>query len=105
MPASIQRLIVVLSLSLNFSRTCDPARDALLVEQRSTEDEAERIALWREIQANLRDSFHYVLLAHTNWVVAQGDGTQGVCNATTPDGVRMKCVLDGTFWVNAISVE
>ncbi len=85
------------ALSINFSRNCNEARDALFEQQRATTDFDERYAIWTEIQENLRDSFQYITITHTNWTVGAGTHVGGLCDATAPDGAVLPCQSSGVF--------
>lgn len=85
------------AISINWSRYCDPARDALFEQQRQTQDEAERVEIWKEIQQNIHDAQQYLIISHTNWILAAGEPVRGVCDATTPDGVKLRCFTNGTW--------
>lgn len=85
------------ALSINFSRNCNEERDALFAQQRATTDFDERYALWTEIQENLRDSFQYITITHTNWTVGAADNIGGLCDATAPEGAVLPCQSSGVF--------
>ena len=85
------------ALSVNFSRNCNEERDALFQEQRLTTDFDERYEIWEQIQENLRDSFQYILINHTNWVIGADPAVGGICDATTPDGVELPCQNSGVI--------
>lgn len=85
------------ALSVNFARNCNDERDALFEAQRQTTDFDERYDIWVQIQENLRDSFQYILINHTNWVLASDPSVGGICDATTPDGVALPCQLGGVM--------
>lgn len=83
------------ALSINWSRNCNEERDALIAQQRATEDFDERYAIWTEIQENLRDSYQYIVVTHTNWLVSSSDGVGGLCDATAPSGEALPCQTRG----------
>ena len=85
------------AISVNYSRNCNDEREALIQAQRATTDFDERYDLWAQIQENARDSFQYLILTHTNWVVATGLNVGGLCDATTPDGVALPCQDRGVY--------
>ena len=85
------------ALSVNFARNCNAERDALIAEQRATTDFDERYAIWEEIQLNLRDTFQYINIEHTNWVVGSAPNVGGICDATSPDGAVLPCQFSGVF--------
>lgn len=85
------------ALSINFSRNCNEERDALFEQQRATTDFDERFAIWTEIQENLRDSFQYINITHTNWTVSAGTNVGGLCDATAPEGAVLPCQSGGVF--------
>jgi len=85
------------ALSINWSRNCNEERDALFAQQRATEDFDERYAIWTQIQENLRDSFQYITVSHTNWMVSSSDNIGGLCDATAPDGASLPCQTRGVM--------
>ena len=85
------------ALSINFSRNCSPERDALIAAQRASTDFDERFDIWREIQQDLIDSFQYIVIEHTNWVVAADPVVGGICDATTPEGNAIPCQNSGVI--------
>lgn len=85
------------ALSVNFARNCNAERDALFEQQRATTDFDERYAVWAEIQENIRDSFQYIMVTHTNWTVGAGPNVGGLCDATSPEGVALPCQDSGVY--------
>jgi peptide/nickel transport system substrate-binding protein len=83
--------------SLNWSRYCDPAREELLLAQRNTADEAERIELWQQISQSIADSYQYLITNHTNWIVSANENVNGVCDGTNVDGDTLQCSLNGAW--------
>jgi len=83
------------AISINWSRYCDPARDELLLQQRQTTDQAERVAIWAEVQQNIADAQQYLIISHTTWIVGSSPEVMNVCGGTTVDGVRKKCMYNG----------
>ncbi len=82
-------------LSINFARNCNPERDALLVEQRTTLDQARREELWFDIQKNLNDSRQYLVISPIIWTTGANDNVHGLCDATTTNGDKIICGLRG----------
>ncbi|MGI9608445.1 MAG: ABC transporter substrate-binding protein [Acidimicrobiales bacterium] len=89
----------ITALSINWSRNCNEERDALFLEQRSTEDFDERYAIWAEIQENLRDSYQYITITHTNWMVAANETVGGLCDGTAPGGAPLPCQDKGVVYL------
>lgn len=83
------------ALSVNFARNCNEERDALFEAQRSTQSFEERYEIWQEIQANIRDSYQYVLATHSNWTVGANPNVGGLCDATAPEGAALPCQTRG----------
>jgi len=83
------------AFSINWSRNCNEERDALMQQQRMTTDQAERREIWSQIQTNLRDSFQYIVVNHTNWPVAAGENVGGICDAVAPNGEELPCQVRG----------
>lgn len=92
-------------IALNWVRVCDEDRDALLFAQRATTDEAERIEMWQEIQQNIHDSYAYVFLTHSNWVVGFNDNVKNLCGTTGPGGEDVICNNAGSLFYHNAWVE
>jgi len=90
------------AISINFSRYCSAERDVLLDAQRETTDQAERIDLWRQIQEDIDASRQYLLISHINWMVAADESVNGICDAQTADGVKLRCSLNGSWYLPQI---
>jgi len=93
------------AISVNFARNCNPERDALLLEQRTTTDEAQRQELWAQIQQNLNDSRHYLVISPVVWTTGVNDNVNGLCDAATVNGDKIICGLRGvtrltSAWLN-----
>ena len=84
-------------ISLNWSRYCDEDREALLAQQRVAVDEAERVAIWAEIQQNIADSYQYLITTHLNWTIAADESVMGICDLQTVDGDGVLCALSGAW--------
>jgi len=92
-------------VSLNFSRNCNESRDALIDQLRATRDFDERYAIWQQIQADLRDSYQYIIGTHTNWTFALGPHVGGLCDATSPEGVALPCQRQGAARLDQVFVN
>ena len=88
-------------ISINFARNCNEERDALLLEQRTTTDEATRQELWSQIQMDLNESRQYLVISPTIWTTGANDNVNGLCDATTINGDKIICGLRGVNRVNA----
>ncbi|NNC80953.1 MAG: hypothetical protein HKN94_12470 [Acidimicrobiales bacterium] len=95
----------ITAISINFARNCNEERDALMSQQRGSTDEAERIALWQEIQADINDSRHYLWINHTRWIVSGSENVRDVCAGTTPDGQTLRCTHNGKWYTPQIWLE
>ena len=89
------------ALSINFARNCNPERDALLLEQRSTLDEPRRQELWLDIQRDLNETRQYLVISPTIWTTAANDNVHGLCDAQTINGDKIICGLRGVTRVNS----
>ena len=83
------------ALSINFARNCNETRDELLVQQRTTDDEAERVEIWRQIQNDLNEQRQYLVISHNIWIIGASENVNGLCDATTPSGESIRCNLRG----------
>ena len=82
-------------ITLNWVRWCNPDRDALLYEQRATDDLDRRVEIWQEIQVEMNESYAYIFTTHTNWTIGHRDEVRGICGQTTPDGDSLFCNNQG----------
>ena len=89
-------------ISLNWPRNCDPERDALMYEQRASDDLDRRVEIWRQIQQDMRDSYTYIFFNHTNWTVGVRDNVRGVCGQTGPGGDELFCNNQGRIWLQGV---
>ena len=55
-------------ISLNWPKSCDPARDELLLQAQASTDPAERVELYKQIEQMIHDQYLYIFLAHTTVV-------------------------------------
>jgi ABC-type transport system substrate-binding protein len=74
------------ALSLNWTRHCNQQTQDLLLEQRSSQDEDERIAAWQQIAENMNEDYIYVFLQHTDWLIAAQPNVGGGTQSDFPDG-------------------
>ena len=84
-------------LSINWTRNCNEGRDALMAQQRATEDRDERYAIWVDIQKDLQESYAYIIASRLNWTIGAAPNVNGVCDATTSEGTAMRCFLNGAW--------
>ncbi|MEO0495247.1 MAG: ABC transporter substrate-binding protein [Actinomycetota bacterium] len=82
-------------ITLNWVRWCNPDRDALLYEQRATDDLDRRVEIWREIQQEMNESYAYIFTTHANWTVGYGDRVNNICGQMGPNGETMFCNNQG----------
>ena len=89
-------------ISINWPRDCDQERDALMFEQRSSDDLDRRVEIWRQIQQNMRDSYTYIFFNHANWTVGARDDVRGICGQMGPDGDELFCNNQGRIWLQGV---
>ena len=89
-------------ISLNWPRDCNPERDALMYEQRATNDLDRRVEIWHWIQQDLRDSYTYIFFNHANWTIGAGPHVHNICGQTSPDGVELFCNNQGRVQLHQI---
>ena len=82
-------------VSINWPRDCDEERDALMFEQRATDDVDRQVEIWHRIQEDLRDSYTYIFFNHANWTIGARDNVQNICGQTSPDGIELFCNNQG----------
>src|SRR6056297_1802884 len=90
-------------ISLNWPRYCDEQRDQLLLEAGTLPpDSDERIPLFRQISQNMHDAYTYIFTLHTIWDNAFAEDVRGVCDRTSPDGVALRCALQGYTYHDSV---
>lgn len=89
-------------ISINFPRYCDEARDDLLMQAQATDDPAQQAALIQQAEALINESYTYIFIGHLLWDYAFATDVHGVCERTSPEGVRLMCVRQGNFWPTTI---
>lgn len=83
-------------ISVNVPRYCDPALDELLAKQAASNDEAERINLWKQISRRINEAYIIIWAAHSQWRIAfDSSRVRDLCNAKSPEGVDLQCVVAG----------
>jgi peptide/nickel transport system substrate-binding protein len=92
-------------ISLNWPRFCDEERDALLLQAQATTDQAERVALYQQVEQMIHDAYTYIFLRHTLWDNAFVDTVHGVCERLGPDGDPLKCASNGRVWFSTVWME
>lgn len=90
-------------ISLNWPRYCDPERDQLLLEAGALEpDDPARVPLFQAISKSMQDAYTYVFTLHTPWDNAFAEDVRGVCDRTSPDGVALRCALQGYTYHDSV---
>ncbi len=89
-------------ITINWVRWCNPDRDELLYAQRATDDLDRRVEIWREIQAEMNESYAYIFTTHTNWTIGHREEVRGICRQTAPGGEPLFCNSGGLVQFNQI---
>ncbi|MYJ82409.1 MAG: ABC transporter substrate-binding protein [Acidimicrobiaceae bacterium] len=89
-------------ISLNFTRHCDPERDALMYEQRAIDDLDRRVEIWHRIQEINRDAYTTIFLTHSNFTVGARGNVHNICGQIGPTGDELFCNNQGRIWPNQI---
>ncbi len=99
-------------ISLNWPKYCDERRDELLFEQRATDDEARRIAIMQEIQADMNAAYTYIFFTHANWTFAIQDDVRNLCGQTGPgpagaedESITLQCNNQGRSFFHNVWLE
>ena len=92
-------------LSLNWPRNCDEERDALLFQATAMSDLEARAEVLKQAEALINQAFTYVFFTHTTWVNSFADNVRGVCDHTSPEGVKMRCAVSGRTWFSKVWIE
>ena len=93
------------AISLNWPQLCDPERDAALLAAQATTDQAERVALYQQVEQMINEDFVYIFLTHTAWANSFADNVHGVCDRTSPEGVKLKCAVAGRTWFSTVWMD
>lgn len=72
------------TITLNWVRVCNEDRDALLFEQRATDDLDRRVEIWRQIQQEINETYSYIFTTHANWTIGMTDKVRNMCSQTSP---------------------
>ncbi len=84
-------------LALNMARNQDPALDAALNTQRSSNDLATRQAAWATIQQRQTADLPYLWLSRQPWVMGAGNTVMGLDGGTMPDGTPSAGLIGGVM--------
>jgi ABC-type transport system substrate-binding protein len=87
------------AISINWTRNCNEETQALLIDQRGTDDHAERVEDWQQIAQNIHDDYIYVFLNHTNWLIAAQADVGGGLQSDFPEGDGRTQVSNGAHTV------
>ena len=50
----------------------------------------------------MNDASTRIFLVHTIWDNAFSESVRGVCDRTSPDGVPLRCVVNGVNWFDSV---
>ncbi len=93
------------AVALNFPRFCSPERDALLLDAQNELDPARRAELYQELAAMVNQDYVYLFYAHTLWDIAMRDNVHGLCARTSPEGVALRCQVNGRVFFDKAWVD
>lgn len=85
-------------ISLNWPKNCDESRDALILESMASTDEDRRNEIYQELSQKIHDDYTYVFFNHTIWATQLADNVRGMCNAQSPEGEDLRCLINGKTW-------
>jgi len=92
-------------ITLNWVRVCNPDRDALLFEQRATDDRDRRIEIWQQIQQEMNETYAYIFTTHANWTVGVSDKVRNICGQTSPEATGsmvLNCNNQGRYFFHGV---
>ena len=95
----------IAGISLNWPRSCDEARDDLLLQAQATDDQVVRADLYQQATQLIADQYLYVYFNHTLWNLAFADYVRGVCDRTSPEGEALKCQTNGRTWFDSTWID
>ena len=95
------------TLALNFGRIKDPALDALLDENRASNDPVRKKAIAEEVNRLFASECYNIWGSYTIWGIASKPGVHGVTGFDLPDGkgVVFGAGIAGTFFPMTLWVE
>jgi ABC-type transport system substrate-binding protein len=93
------------AISINWTRNCNEDTQALLIDQRGSTDEAQRIADWKKIQQNIHDDYIYVFLQHTMWMIAAQPNVGGGFESDFPVGDHVSQIGNGSHTVSQMWLD
>jgi peptide/nickel transport system substrate-binding protein len=89
-------------ISLNWPRFCDEERDALLLQAQAETDPAARAALYQQVSQSINEAYTYVFLTHTIWANSFVESVRGICDRTSPEGVKLDCATSGRTYFSTV---
>ena len=92
-------------ITLNWVRLCNEDRDALLFEQRASEDPDRRVEIMQGIQAEIQSTYSYIFLTHANWTVGFRNAVKNICGQTGPDGAVLVCNNQGRGFYHNVWID
>ncbi|MEM9513477.1 MAG: ABC transporter substrate-binding protein [Actinomycetota bacterium] len=93
----------IADVSLNWTRICDLARDAELLEAQRSDGPNERAPAYQAVSARIAASNAYVFLTHDEWAYAFGPNVGGICERTAPAGAVLACTSPtGGTWLSQL---
>lgn len=92
-------------ISLNWPKFCDEERDALLLEAQATTDDARRVELYQQLQQMVNEDYLYIFLNHTIWSTALAPNVQNVCGHVSPEGVELRCTINGRSFFTSVFIS
>jgi ABC-type transport system substrate-binding protein len=89
-------------LALNMARNSDPAIQAALLAGRTTNDKADRIKAYQQVNQHLGKDVPYVWLARDTWAVVANPKVQNFANPTTMQHSKAIAFDEGVLWPTQI---
>jgi peptide/nickel transport system substrate-binding protein len=93
------------ALSLNWTRNCNQDTQRLLLDQRSSNNEAKRISDWQQIAKNINEDYIYIFLEHTDWMIAAHKNVGGGIESDFPEGGRKVAASNGSHPVSQMWLD
>ena len=85
-------------LALNMARNSDPRIQTALLAGRTTNDKADRVKAYQQVNQYLAQDIPYLWLARDTWAVVANPNVQNFANPTTLQGSKAIAFDEGVLW-------
>ena len=93
------------SLSINMARNSDPRIQAALVAGRGTQNRADRIKAYQQVNQYIGEDIPYIWFGRDTWAVVANPKVQNFANPYTLNGSKAVAFDEGVLWPTQIWVH